>query len=964
MSKQSSTDIHKINALEELENLEWDFTSTGNDEVAVKCPTAAHDDNTASCSINLQKNVWYCSGCHSKGDIISFITHALNKFRGEEGEMITRKAVWVMMDKKYGLSDIKTVSREAVEEWHNQIWDAGVMLSELRRRGITDAMIRKARLGFDGKRITIPVFDRQGRCRNVRKYLPGAKRKMLNTSGFSDLLLYQPDQLDYEVVWILGGEMKALAASHYLNKMGVGAISVCGSEGAWSHKFNEELKGKQIFICYDIDNAGLAGARGVGEQIFYDVHSVHLVQLPLSPDEYPKGDFNDWINKLGRGPTEEELRALMDEADDYVPPRLDEDRDEGPIHEVTIAQAMSSEMVGKRITCEGVVQARDETPYLVPKDIGVHCDRSQPGCARCPIRAMEADPKSGYTKLTVKNTTPGFVGLIGVPKQHLRKGLMDTLRIPTCKSAQFSIYNYWDVIDARVTPQLELRGDNADHVVAPAFISGDRTDLNTPYAFTGKVMPHPKNQQAVFLFSEVESAPDSLTAFDPTDEELAELEIFRGDDIEAKLDEIHTDLETNVTRIWQRRDLLTMMELTYHSVLHFKLDGRLRNGWVNSVVVGDSSQGKSETALRLMDHYQLGERVDCKNASAAGLGGGLQQMGNRWFVSWGIFPIHDRRLVVCEEVKGMPQEELARLTDMRSSGRIQIGKIEKREAHARTRAIFISNPRSNREVASYSFGVTTLRELFGGPEDVRRCDVGLVISERDVDYNKITELIRNPEPVANKFTSTLCRRLVLWAWTRTVEQVEFEQEAELACLEVGDRLCERFRAPSIPLVDSGTATIKVAKLAAALAARLFSCDSTRQRLIVKAEHVRWIGKWLEQAYSSRTMAYADYASAQVFADCVIDKKVVEKKLLSTKYPKDLVQNMLHQDEIELSDIIDWCDYDRESAQSLMSFLVRKHALFRRKRAYYKTNEFIGLLKGLAANGLPDSGEADTKSEEY
>ena len=72
--------------------------------------------------------------------------------------------------------------------------------------------------------------------------------------------------------------------------------------------------------------------------------------------------------------------------------------------------------------------------------------------------------------------------------------------------------------------------------------------------------------------------------------------------------------------------------------------------------------------MRLMDHYKLGARHECKNATSAGLLGGLQQLGSRWFVSWGIIPMHDKRLVVLEEIKGTPIEVLAKLTDMRSSG--------------------------------------------------------------------------------------------------------------------------------------------------------------------------------------------------------------------------------------------------------------------------------------------------------
>jgi hypothetical protein len=55
--------------------------------------------------------------------------------------------------------------------------------------------------------------------------------------------------------------------------------------------------------------------------------------------------------------------------------------------------------------------------------------------------------------------------------------------------------------------------------------------------------------------------------------------------------------------------------------------------------------------------------------------------------------------------------------------------------------------------------------------------------------------------------------------------------------------------------------------------------------------------------------------------------------------------------IELQDIQDWCAWDRQAAQGLLSVLVRKHALERKQRAYVKTSAFISFLKGL--NDIPD-----------
>jgi hypothetical protein len=125
------------------------------------------------------------------------------------------------------------------------------------------------------------------------------------------------------------------------------------------------------------------------------------------------------------------------------------------------------------------------------------------------------------------------------------------------------------------------------------------------------------------------------------------------DGIHEALTRVYEDLSYNVTGIFGRLPMQTVLDLTWYSVLFFQFEGRRIKGWVNSILVGDSGQGKTEMSSLLCQHYGAGARVECKNASIAGLIGGLQQLGTRWFVTWGLIPQNDRRLVLLEEAKGL-----------------------------------------------------------------------------------------------------------------------------------------------------------------------------------------------------------------------------------------------------------------------------------------------------------------------
>ena len=949
-------EISKISALAELQRVGYKYEPVGEHEVRIVCPV--HSDIHPSCFLNLEKNIWMCHSCKAKGDVVGLLAFILK---------CDRKTVLADLSTRYELGTTKVIDINVIERYHQKIWTAGPLLEELRKRGITDESIRKARLGYNGGKITIPVFDMGGRVINLRKYLPGApgSEKMRNHKGMKSSALYQVEQTKFDTVWILGGEMKALAASQYLFDLAIGSIAVTSGEGSWNKDFTQLIKGKKIFICMDIDKAGRLAEQSIATQIYHSVDSVKIVSLPLD-SSVAKGDINDWI-RLAK-PSADDFVTLMNEASKFIPPDM-ETIEESEIKDIRLAEVCSAELVGHSTRCEALVSAMDENPYLIPKDIEVLCSKDQNNCVYCPVWAKDIDEDKGCVHATIRNSSVGILDLINSTTKNQREGIREALKIPSCKVVEFKVASRYNVLDVRLIPPLQQSGDNSDHIVQPAFMVCKDVELNTPYTLTGKIYPSPRTQQSVFLVYQVEQGEDSLSNFTVTDEGLEPLKIFRpaewtAESIQEKLNDVYDDIEANVTRIFKRRELHTTIDLCYHSSIYFSFDGTHQNGWVNSLILGDSSQGKSEATLRLMEFYELGVRSDCKNATVAGLLGGLQQLGPRWFVSWGVVPIHDRRLVVLEEVKGASYEVLGKLTDMRSSGIAEIAKIERRRAHARTRLLFISNPRSDRPISAYNFGIEAVKELLGSLEDVRRFDMAVILSAKQVAPGEINKLSRMRTKVEHTFTSELSKRLVLRAWTRSEADIRFTDGAVEACLQYATELCDVFT-EALPLCDRGTMRYKIARLSVALANRTFSTDDDNYDVtIVRRCHVEYVFKFINELYSDAVFGYKDFSKAQEFANQVSDPVLVEKKLLSSKHPRDLVQQLLHADELSLIDIQDWCDLDRDMAQKFLSFLVRKHAVYRIKNYYVKTSEFITLLKSIRDSGKLNKVHSIDEGEEF
>ena len=934
-----ATKIEAINALAELERMGWKFDPIGDDEVKTVCPV--HDDSEPSVSLNVKKNLWTCYSCKAKGDIVSFLAYA---------GQVERQTMLVDLSTRYDLEDQKQIDPRVVEKMHAKIWDAGPLLQELRNRGVTDEMIRKARLGYHEGRITIPVYDLAHRIVNIRRYLPGGgAKKMLNTRGYGKAKLYQPDQLDkHEAVWICGGEIKALVVGAMLSEFSIGAVSSTGGEGSWDTSWSKLFKAKRIWICMDVDAAGQAAARKLGT-LLSPVAEVRIISLPLNKEDHPKGDVNDYVHAGG---TADDMLRLMELAAPFEMSNLPGKDDERGSRRVKLANATNPANMGWRLEMSAVVAAQDSTPYLVPNDIDVGCTRDQPHCHVCSVSTLATDA-AGYAKLKVPAASEAILEMVQAPKKAMRPAIMSGLGIPSCKVCDFRINSQHIVYDVRLGPQLEISGEGEGNVAQPALVVDSECELNTPYILHGRTYPHPKTQQATLVLDASEITEDNLSTFKLSEEDAHSLQLFQPkewtvESLTDKLDEIYDDLENNITQIYKRRDLHLAIDLAYHSPLFLTYEGKQVNGWLQVLVLGDSAQGKSETCIQLQKHYGLGEKVECKNATVAGLLGGLQQLGTRWFVSWGVIPTHDRRLVILEELKGASTEVIGRLTDMRSSGMAEIPKIERRKAHARTRLVALSNPRGNRGVSTYSFGLAAIQELIGALEDVRRFDLALILQAGEVDVADMEQAV-----VAHKYESDLCRKLILLAWT--VGTVSFDPEAAAIIKERSGQLCEKF-SEAMPLIDRGTARFKLCRMAAALAARTFSYRDGE--LVVRSCHATFICDFVDRVYSAKSFGYLDFSKAQQRAVGLRDEETVKRYIINTKHPAHLVSEMLYRDDISSQDIQDWCEVERDDAQTIVSFFVRHHAVRRKKQSYHKTAAFIALLKSLEGNipGVKDDDE--------
>lgn len=936
-------DLSKISVIAEFDRIGVKYQVVGDAELKVNCP--AHLDDTPSCTVSTINRKWKCHSalCGQSGDIVTFIA----LYASQHGIAVTRESVWEDMVRRYGIDDIVGVDSSIIEKWVDNVDSAGPFLKELYDRGMTKGMILKYRLGFDGSRITIPIYNKDGIPINVRRYLPGAPSadKMKSIRSRGSIALFPIDELKYPKIVICGGEIKAIVTAELLHAKGIGAISTTGGEGSWSADFTPKFKGKDIYIMMDIDEGGVSAADKLALILSQVASNVFIVRLPLDKDKYPKGDVNDFIGRENK--TAEDLFDVIINSHPFVTPVAPVDQlSIVPAISVSLPQISSSEYANKIVESTATIVAIDLNPYIVPRDIRLSCSRDQKMCVVCPIFAMKAD-NNNCVNLSINQQSPSILTFIESTKSSQMALIRDALKMPPCKVVSISVTSYWNVEEVRLVPQLNS-SDSTQYVTQPAYYVGKGLETNSDYVMTGRVHPDPRTQKAVFLVSSARLAVDALSSFVTTSEDYENFKIFSPlewsiDALTAKIDEMYDDISHNVTKIYCRKDMHLAVDLAYHSLLSLKVGETKFKGWVESLIVGDSAQGKTEVVTSLQRHYSLGEKIDCKNASVSGLLGGLQQVNNRWFVTWGVIPQNDRRLVILEELKGASTSVISKLTDMRSSGIAEIPKIEKRKTFARTRVIAMSNPRSENTVSSYNYGLDVISELIGATEDIRRFDISLIVSANQIKADSLQ--LEREHKVPHFMVQDICRRLILWAWTRAEDDVIFD-EAALAFLKTAAiTMCKNF-SDEIPIVDKGSMWMKLCRLSAALAARTASINEDDKRLIVRECHVQYITDMLTRIYSEDSFGYRQFSVNTNRMNSLAYVDELEEFIRGLPFPKSFVETMLNLREIDMNDICDLTGTDRIAAQIHMSRMVKCRALVRHKRAYKKTPAFVAFLKSI------------------
>jgi hypothetical protein len=325
--------------------------------------------------------------------------------------------------------------------------------------------------------------------------------------------------------------------------------------------------------------------------------------------------------------------------------------------------------------------------------------------------------------------------------------------------------------------------------------------------------------------------------------------------------------------------------------------------------------------------------------SLAGLIGGVeQQIEKTWGITWGKLPQNNRRLVILDEASGLKTEDIGKLSSIRSSGVATIEKIRNQSTEAKTRLLWLSNPRESMTVNQFSSGIDIIETLCPAPEDVARFDVAIIVSKDDVDPKMIRRTAKN---VKHVYTSKLCHDLVLWCWTRSPQEVIISEETKEACFDEAEKLSSKYSS-DFPLVIGAEQRLKMARLAVALAGRLYSTDDGK-RLLVLPCHVRYISDFLDRLYSNKHFGYDNWSVTRTLGSTIINISIIEKFMEKIKRLGCL--KMLELKKVCLRDLEETMGITSDEARTHIAMLYTNNAIRKGTGIYYtKSPQFNDMLR--------------------
>jgi 5S rRNA maturation endonuclease (ribonuclease M5) len=839
------------------------------------CPF--HSDKYNSFAFNKETLVWACfAGC-GKGSAFDFVMHSSGQnFKDTLLELGDKLGIPRPFENEPKRPPIK---EELVKQWADSLND------EVRRylrekRGLSDATIKKYQIGWEVKRQrnTIPIRDERGNIVNIRLYNAKKNPKIINyTEGKwkygSPARLYGLDELikhKGKQVVICEGEWDRLL----LEQEGIMSVTSTHGCSVFRPEWIPHFKDKDVVIIYDCDKEGQGGANTVLKAFKNsEISSIKNVVLPLKGDKDDK-DITDYFHK--RGFTGADLQKMIDEASVHIYEEA-EDKEE-VIRLESFTEIEQKELIDKKVECEITVCGETSEAFHAIEAFKItFCPKLKKGeCFDCaePIKVPRGAQEyigscmSTNVQLTMMLRALccryGMKPSIEIQRRTTVKEFFCHQKVNRITHARDENGNIIQTIDGKKQELIEKR---------VYYLSSEHPKPGD-YTAIGWVKSHPKTQQVTLLIEKMEPMESDFESF-RVEDNIHHLRAFQS----LSWDDVLEDLSENVTRVFEREEILVSILLTYCSPRWIPFNGETIRGWLVTCILGDSGSGKTQTYQRFAEFVNVGDSFSGLTGSRTGLVYALVEHKQKgWQIRRGRYPANSRKLLAVDEAQHLPEWDLSTIAKAMEEGFLQVDRVQSKGYETQTRLILIANPKKNQTMDKFFFGCEALGTLFK-PFIVRRMDIAVFANSGDLKDLSFINRVRSKSK-QRKIIPEMLRAVIYWAWNLKPDKIVFTPEAEEYCLSCAMHLEDKYGyAVEVPLLLRGDARNNLARVSAAFAALFVSADEKFETLLIKRQHVRMADDFLNRLYSNDNCALDDCSRIMRASSELMDYEDIKKAFI-------------------------------------------------------------------------------------
>ena len=802
-----------------LYDLFLNFEKRTENQLYACCPF--HKEKTPSFTVNEETGEWYChAGCGG----------------GAEKEFIAKYYDVSNEVAKYALSyysqhgSMPFPTEEQIESWHKNLCNMPREIEAMSEYGWTKQIVDDLHIGFYDDRIIIPIKSRTGYWVNARRYLPVHRRnsdshnaKCLNIRKLGQKRYYPYEAFDEDKIYVVEGEKDCIAA----RAQGFNAVTSTGGSAIPSEEIYL-FKNKDVVLMLDTDSVGKRNVKNYVTLLKGVARSIQIVDLPVK-------DFADYYREYKNVDIEQYTR-------DYAEVQQAEESVEAT--DITLVRSEFTENLNTWVKLNKMsVSGVEPKIYTVPTKLKVVCKNA--ACSKpCPLAFSNSSDAAQYVDVDPRQMLQFIDSADSAQDTFLRK-------LYGCRSITAEPVDYINcqkVIFQESASFIDGLEESSFESRYGIYMYTDfRLNATLKYNFEACRVTDPRTQKNYYMIRSAEN----LGMLRPVVNE-DNFEKFRK---VARESSNFQELISTYYNEWMpalaiegRPDLFGALILTYCSVTEIPWQAGIIKGWLDTMVIGDTRTGKSQMAQRLVKTLGMGGYINGENARRTGVIGGVQRFGDSWVITWGAIPMNDRGLLIIDEASGLEVDDIKDLSSTRSSGAVTLNKIVKGEARARTRLIWLSNPRSGRNLADFYWkGYGAFQEFIPVAEDQARYDLVLTAAREDIDVldGIDSEVQPKVEPWIDLFNA---------AWGLPAEDIIFPQGFKAKVREVSHRINDEYGGG--PLIVGVAVHEKLLRICCAVAVL---CGEIHEgKLYVSEKHLEWAYEFLKMTLEKKSFAYADY----------------------------------------------------------------------------------------------------------